>query len=198
MNLIAYTSLTTGCFRCSSFTRSSAGDDQPYQRHPRGGADGAAGAGGVLQRTERRAAGPLQYAEPASSRDIGRSAAAGGQGREFRRVEVEPDGPADRTNRRRAAPDQRAEGCARSPERSDEEGGTRVAGGVPRRGAGYAGRTTAGDGEAAFGHGAGGQPDAAGAGRLLRQPDHRAEGTLQHIAAGRRGTVSGTPLSLYC
>ena len=62
-------------------------------------------------------------------------------------------------------------------------------------GAGYAGRTTAGDGEAAFGHAAGGQPDAAGVGRLLRQPDHRAEGTLQHTAAGR-GTVSGTPL--YC
>src|SRR5258708_9817236 len=121
---------------------------------------------------------------------MGRSAGAGGQGGELRGVEVERGGPADRTNRRRAAPDWRAEGCARSPERSDEEGGTWVAGGVPRRGAGYAGRTTAGDGEAAFGHAAGGQPDAAGVGRLLRQPDHRAEGTLQHTAAGR-GTVSG-------
>ena len=84
--------------------------------------------------------------------------------------------------------------CARSPGRSDGEGGTGVAGGVPRRSAGDAGRTIAGDGEAAFGHAAGGQPNTAGVGRLLRQPDHRAEGTLQHPAAGR-GPVSGTPLS---
>jgi len=145
---------------------------------------------------KRRAAGRSNTLSPSRPRARKRSAAAGGQGRaeSWARSKVDHDGPG-RRNESTPAAVMAEEGCAA---RSLSEGRDRrvrymVAGGVPRRRC----RLHAGLGGCCALEKRlrqllqrGQQIRAAGVGRLLRQPDHRAEGTLQHAQPGR-GDIRG-------